>query len=334
MRVDATDYRRFAPWPLARGGHRQTLLGHWLRRRLRWELPTEDLLIDAGGEAGGAVRLLARASWQPEPRRPALVLVHGLQGSDASSYALATGLHAWRRGWHVVRLNLRGSGDAEAVCPLLYNAGLDSDLLATVRAVAPRAAGWATCGFSLGGNLALLMAARRAAELPPGLIASVGVSPPLDLAACADALERPSNRGYQWRFMSDLRDSYRRRQRLRPELYEAGLERGPRTIREWDHAITARYGGYQGADDYYARASAGPLLARLSTRALVLAAGDDPMIPGDAVSRWPLPPGDLVTRELLSTGGHVGFSAPTLAPASFWAAERVLAFLEACRARC
>jgi hypothetical protein len=259
------------------------------------------------------------------------VLIHGLQGSDASSYALATGLHAWRRGWHVVRLNLRGSGDAEALCPMLYNAGLDTDLLATVRAVAPRAAGWATCGFSLGGNLALLMAARRGGELPPGLIASVGVSPPLDLAACADALERRSNRPYQWRFLSDLREAYRRRQRLRPDIYEAGLERGPRTIREWDHAITARYGGFQSADDYYARSSAGPLLEGLSTPALILAASDDPMIPPRAVNRWPLPPGDRVCRELLETGGHVGFTAPTVAPAGFWAAERVLAFLDARR---
>lgn len=286
-------------------------------------------MIDAGRESGAAVRLLARASWQPEPRSPALVLVHGLLGDDSSSNVVAIGLHAWRRGWHVVRLNLRGSGDATALCPLLYNAGIDGDLLAAVRAVAPRASGWATCGFSLGGNLALLMAARRAAELPPGLVASVAVSPPLDLAACADALGRLSNRAYQRHFLMDLRAFYRRRQRLRPDLYRAGLERGPRTIREWDDAITAPYGGYASADDYYARSSAGPRLHGLSTPALVLAASDDPMIPTEAVGSWPLPPGGQVSRELLPTGGHVGFVGPTSAPAGFWAAERVMHYLEA-----
>jgi hypothetical protein len=231
----------------------------------------------------------------------------------------------------VVRLNQRGSGDAARLCPLLYNAGLDRDLLATVRALAPRVEGWAVCGFSLGGNLALLMAARHASELPPGLIASVAVSPPLDLAACADAIARPSNRGYQWRFMADLREAYRRRQRLVPDLYQPGLERTPRTIREWDHAITARYGGYASADDYYAQSSAGPRLAEITSPALILAAHDDPMIPRDAVERWPLPASGRVSREMLATGGHVGFTAPSAAPARFWAAERALAYLGARR---
>ena len=329
MCADEPGSRCFAPWPLTRGGHRQTLLGHWFRSRLRWTPPTSDLIIDVGREHGSDVRLLARASWQAEPRRPALVLVHGLLGDDGSTYSRALGLHAWRCGWHVVRLNLRGSGDAMALCPLLYNAGLDGDLLAAVRAVASRASAWAICGFSLGGNLALLMAARRAAALPPGLVASVAVSPPLDLAACADTIARRSNRVYEWRFMSDLRASYRSRRRLRPDLYPRGLEREPRTIREWDDAITARFGGYADADEYYAASSAGPLLAGLGTPALILAAMDDPMIPAHAVSRWALPPSGCVTRELLPTGGHVGFTASTSAPAHFWAAERVLDYLEA-----
>ena len=60
----------FRPPLLAVGGHRQTLLGFWYRRKLRWTLPVEDLVV----EAGDGIRLLLRASWQPGPRevRPAL----------------------------------------------------------------------------------------------------------------------------------------------------------------------------------------------------------------------------------------------------------------------
>jgi len=68
--------------------------------------------------------------------------------------------------------------------------------------------------------------------------------------------------------------------------------------------ITARYGGYASAAEYYARSSAGPLLAGLTTPALVLAAADDPMNPADAVSRWPLTPSGCVTRELHPTGAE------------------------------
>jgi predicted alpha/beta-fold hydrolase len=158
------------------------------------------------------------------------------------------------------------------------------------------------------------------------------VSPPLDLAACADALERPQNRLYQLYFMHNLREGYRVRQRLRPDLYAAGRERGLRTVRAYDDAITAPYGGHGSAAEYYARSSAGPWLMAITNPALILAADDDPMVPGASVARWPLPASGVVQRQMLPTGGHVGFVAPSAAPVQFWAAERVVAFLDASRA--
>jgi predicted alpha/beta-fold hydrolase len=51
------------------------------------------------------------------------------------------------------------------------------------------------------------------------------------------------------------------------------------------------------------------------------------MVPGDSITGWPLPASGVVTREVLPTGGHVGFVAPTAAPGHFWAAERAVDFL-------
>ncbi|HVO13094.1 MAG TPA: alpha/beta fold hydrolase [Vicinamibacteria bacterium] len=322
MRAAASQAFRPPRW--LRGGHRQTVVGHWLRRFTRWPLPCLDLTVDAGE----GVRLLLRASWQPGPRErhPALVVVHGLGGSDASSYAVSVGRLAFARGWHVLRMNMRGSGDGEALCPLLYNAGLDTDLLAVVDEVARRVPALAVVGFSLGANLALLMLGRLRGALPHGLVAAVAVSPPVDLAACADAVERPANRLYQHRFMGMLRDAYHRRHRARPDLFPAGLERGLHTVRQYDERITAPFGGYVNAADYYARASAGPWLAHVDRPTLLLAAEDDPMIPAASVTRWPL--SAAVAREITSTGGHVGFVGPTPAPGWFWAAERAMAFLQ------
>ena len=281
-------------------------------------------------EAGGDVRLLVRASWQPGPveARPAIVLVHGLSGCDESTHAVAAGEHAWARGWHVLRMNMRGAGASESLCARLYNAGLDGDLLAVLHAAARRVPRVAVAGFSLGAGLALLTAGRRGHDLPPQVVAVAGVSPPLDLAACADALDRPANRPYTMNFLRELSRSYRSRQRRLPDLYRAGLERGLRTIRAYDDVITAPYAGFRDAADYYAGSSAGPHLAHIGRTALVLAAADDPMIPVDSVTRWPLPASGRVCREILPTGGHVGFVAPTRAPAGFWAAERVMDFFE------
>ena len=40
--------RPFEPPWWTRGGHRQTILGFWYRRHLRWHLPTEDLIAESG----------------------------------------------------------------------------------------------------------------------------------------------------------------------------------------------------------------------------------------------------------------------------------------------
>jgi predicted alpha/beta-fold hydrolase len=254
------------------------------------------------------------------------VIVHGLGGSDSSAYVLSTGRLAFARGWHVVRMNMRGSGDGEELCPLFYNAGLDGDLLATVEAVAERVPRVAVAGFSLGANLTLLTAARQGRRLPGGLGAVVAVSPPLDLSACADALERQDNRPYQHYFMRMLTAAYRRRHDRRPDLFPADREAGLTTVRQYDDRITAPFGGYDGAADYYARSSAGPHLAAIARPALVLAAADDPMIPVESVGKWPTSPS--VRREITPSGGHVGFVARSTAPGWFWAPERALDFLE------
>ena len=185
----------------------------------------------------------------------------------------------------------------------------------------------AVVGFSLGANLALLALARGGDRLPAGLAAVVAVSPPLDLAACAEALERPSNRLYQSYFVRNLKAAYRRRQRLRPDLYEAGRERGLRTIREYDDVITAHYGGYASAEEYYRASSAGPRLARHHPAGPRAGRARRPDGPRRVRRALALPASGLVQREMTPTGGHVGFAAPTSAPGHFWAAERALAFV-------
>jgi predicted alpha/beta-fold hydrolase len=225
-------------------------------------------------------------------------------------------------------MNLRGAGDSEAIYPRLYNAGLDGDLSATVWALARESLHMGAAGFSLGGNLLLLLLSRRRRELPDALRAAVAVSAPVDLSACARALETPRNRLYQHYFMRSLKAAYSRLQRLGPEVYAEGRERDARTIREYDEVITAPYGGYRSADEYYARSSAGPGIRDIERPTLLLSAEDDPMVPDGSVRAWPVPASGVVEREILPTGGHMGFVAPTIAPGRFWAAERLLAFLE------
>ena len=323
----AAGVTEFHPPRFLRRGHVQTLVAYWSRHRLRWTLPTEDMVV----EAPGGIRLLLRATWQEDPAaRPTLVLVHGLGGCDRGTYSVSTGMMAWERGWNVVRMNMRGAGDSESLCARLYHAGLDTDMLAVLEAVAERTPRLAAVGFSLGANLVLLTMGRQVDRLPKGLFAGAGVSPPLDLAMCADALDRWDNFVYQRHYVRQLQQVYRRRQSLLPELYDRGRERDLRTIRDYDDVITAHYGGFRGAADYYERSSAGPYDADRPAGAPPRRR-QRPHDPGGSVTRWPLPASGLVRREIVRSGGHVGFLAPTSAPGGFWAGERVMEFLEEVR---
>jgi predicted alpha/beta-fold hydrolase len=224
-------------------------------------------------------------------------------------------------------MNMRGAGDSLDLCARLYHAGLDADVRAAASALVRITPRVALLGFSLGGNQALLALGRSAAELPEGVVAAAAVSPPVDLAACAGAIDLPANRIYQRYFMRSLRESYAERQRRLPHLYAVGRESGLRTVRQYDEAITAPYNGFASAVEYYAQSSAGPWLKEIRRPALILAAQDDPMVPAESVARWPLPEPGMVRREMPATGGHVGFVGRTDAPGRFWAAERVMRFL-------
>lgn len=269
-----------------------------------------------------------RASWQPDAEaRPALLLVHGLEGSDAARYMLATGILAYRAGYHVIRMNMRGCGDSLELCPRLYNAGLTTDLVAVFDWLAGRVPRFAVGGFSLGAGLTLLTLARERKRLPTACAGAVAVCPPLDMSLCADALELRKNWIYQFRFTRSLCRSYRARQLLSPERHEKGRERGIKSLRQFDDVVTAHYGGYSDAEDYYRTVSAGPRLEKIDRPTLVLGTDNDPFIPYDSIAHWPH--SEHVRVEIVEGAGHVGFLGSSKAPRLFWAADRMLAFLQA-----
>ena len=93
------------------------------------------------------------------------------------------------------------------------------------------------------------------------------------------------------------------------ELSEAQRRavREARTIYAFDDRVVAPRGGFDGAEDYYRRCSAGRFLADIEVPTLVVHAGDDPWIPISAywAVDWQANP-NLVPL-LPASGGHVGF---------------------------
>src|SRR5947209_8074884 len=102
----------------------------------------------------------------------------------------------------------------------------------------------------MGGNLVAKMAGELAAAAPPALRAVCAVCPAIDLATCADALERWDNYPYQRHFVSSLMSHYSRKQKLFPWLYSTNGLPPVHTVRQFDDFIIAPRFGYRDAQDY------------------------------------------------------------------------------------
>lgn len=281
---------------------------------------------DARLSVAPGVELLLRVHWQPVPA-PALLLVHGLEGDSDVGYMRTMADKAWRRGWHAVRMNVRGCGASEPGCQTLYNSGLSADLAAAADWLhrQPAVTALAICGFSMGGNTVLKYLGEAGADAPPKLRAAAAVSACLDLSACADAVHRPGCRIYEERFLRKLRARVRRLEARWPDHLPLDQLSAIRSIRDYDDRIMAPRFGYRNAADYYHRASAARVLARITRPTLVLHAEDDPFIVITPESRRILAANPRIRFVPTRYGGHCAFLNPhALEEDSFWAENRVL----------
>lgn len=287
-----------------RGRHAQTVWGSLFRlpirlplRHERWELPDGDF-ID--------VELLAAA----RPDAPVVVVCHGLEGSSKAGYVRGLVRELGARSLGAVAVNFRGCSGEPNRLARFYHSGDTGDLAFVVdrlRAAQPgRALGLA--GFSLGGNVVAKYLGERGDAVAPEVRAAAVVSVPFDLALCARNLDGPSlmARVYRERFLRRLRKKVAHKARAHAAL-PVEKARAARTFRQWDHDVTAPLHGFASAEDYWTRASAGPLLPSVRRPLLVLAAEDDPFVPPEALPRAAAAANPLLRLEISRQGGHVAF---------------------------
>lgn len=307
-----------------RRGHLQTLISHFLTREVVLP-PSEPRLFRVADQ----VQVRCDCHWQPD-RRSALttLLVHGLEGSSSSQYIVGTANKAWVAGMNVVRMNVRGCGGTDALGASLYHSGLSSDVGEIVRDLIASEAlpRLAIAGFSMGGNMVLKLAGEWGGDAPPQVKAVAAVSPGMDLSASADALHLPANRIYEFRFLLSLWRSLRRKARLFPHQYQKPSLRCLRSIRDFDDVVTAPAFGFQGAEDYYTRASATALVGRIGMPTLVIHASDDPFVRLLPSTTAALRANPNITLLETAYGGHCGFLAEPNGYDGRWAERQIINF--------
>lgn len=297
----------------------------WARRRTFPRLPeAEAVYFDTAGDA----RVLAHCNWQPDRQQaPALLLLHGLEGSSSAHYMRGLADKAYAAGFNVVRLNQRNCGGTEALSRGVYHSGLTADPLFVLRYLADELGLRAVvvAGYSLGGNLTLKLAGDAGEASPPALKAVCAVSPTLDLALCVDALERRANVLYQWNFMRNLRGRMRRKAALFPDLYDVRRLAGVHTVRRFDDVFTAPMSGFGTADRYYHEASSLRVIRDIRVPTLIVAARNDPFVPPGQFERPEVTGNPCVEVLLTDEGGHCAFvSEPSDGSDGYWAEDIVV----------
>jgi predicted alpha/beta-fold hydrolase len=276
-------------------------------------------------------RVLAHCHWQPDvSARPALVALHGLEGSSSAHYMRGLAAKAFARGFSVVLLNQRNCGGTEALSEGLYHSGLTADAAHVIARIADEGINRVVvAGYSLGGNLALKLAGDYGDAPPRSLKGVCAVSPVMELAECVRALERRQNFVYQWNFVRMLKARMRRKAALYPHRFPLDRLEEVRTVRAFDEYFTAPHFSFQGASDYYFRASAMRVIDRIRLPALIITAEDDPFVPSQPFHDPRVRTNPHLNVIVTKHGGHCGFAAEANGDDDgYWAETRIVDFAQ------
>lgn len=319
----------FVPRRRLRNGHVMTIYA-WGRPRRFPNLPApSDRLFRVAPDT----RVLAHCHWQPDrASRPALLALHGLEGSSSAHYMRGLAAKAFAAGFNVLLLNQRNCGGTEHLSAGLYHSGLTADADHVIRELSQEDGirNVIVAGYSLGGNLALKLAGDYGDAPPAELRGVCAVSPVMELEACVTALERRQNIVYQWNFVRGLKARMRRKAARHPGRFPLDPLRGIRTVRDFDEVYTAPHFGFRDAHDYYHRASAMRVVDRIRVPALVITAEDDPFVPAESF-RDPRVTGNPHLRVIVTRyGGHCAFvGGPMNGDDGYWAESAIVEFATA-----
>jgi predicted alpha/beta-fold hydrolase len=327
VKVMPAEIPEFEPHAWLRTGHLQTMVGPFLRRKFVLP-PSEERLFRVDDET----QLKGMCHWQPGKRldAPVIVIVHGLEGSCDSKYAIGIADKAYQRGFHAVRMNQRNCGGTELLTPTLYNSGMSGDYRAILMELIEKDGFDQVffAGYSMGGNLVTKMAGEFGDSGPKQLRGVAVVCPALNLSACADALEKRENCLYQRHFVKGLLARYRRKAELFPKHYSKNGFGRVRTVREFDDKITAPAFGYKDAQEYYEAAGAKRVIGQVKVPVLMMTAQDDPFVPYHVFQRARVSENPLVRFVAPKQGGHCGFISKWEGAERFWAEERIAEFCQ------
>ncbi len=253
-----------------------------------------------------------------------VLLLHGLEGSVNSPYAVAAIKELQANGFQVVFMHFRGCSDEPNRLSCSYHSGHTSDLQEVLHHITKQSGQpvHTVIGYSLGGNVLLKWLGEQGKQQLVNR--AIAVSVPFVLSDAAKRMSHGLSKFYEYILLRRLRLSYQ-------EKFSKLLS--PLTVNvnqltsfyQFDDQVTAPLNGFSSGDDYYTRSSSRQYLQNIQTNTLIIHAKDDPfMYPKTIPTEAELSPS--ITLELTENGGHVGFIGGTIKP-NRWLEGRLLEFI-------
>ncbi|TQV89097.1 hydrolase [Aliikangiella coralliicola] len=290
----------FRPGWWIKNRHMQTIWGAVFRslprlpqmRRMRLELNDGDFIDVDIHERAGAESVL---------------ILHGLEGSIDSHYMRGIVSTLAKSGKQVAVMHFRGcSGESNRLLSS-YHSGISDDLQLVIELLTDRKISVDyLVGFSLGGNVLLKWLGEN--HQKHSVRAAAAVSVPMLLNECANAIDQGFSKVYSGRLLKTLKEKTRQKK----QVFNGAVSLDMNEIKklnsfwEFDHKVTAPLHGFNGASDYYSKASSRQFLKSISIPTLIIHAKDDPFM-----NEKVIPEADELSSsvqfELSANGGHVGF---------------------------
>ena len=316
----------FQPSFCLKNRHIQTLYASFFRKDIPLGYHTEEFTLSDGD----FLDIYYTKELLPDDTDAVAVIFHGLAGSYKSPYVQGISHELQQHRIAPVVMHYRSTSGRDNRCPQTYHSGKTDDALEFLESIKKRYPDKKLfcIGYSLGANMLF----KLLGELQHNsfIDAAVGVSAPMDLALCADAVNKGFARIYQEHLLRELRRSLELKYQKHDMYKLIGLKKEEipklKSFWEFDEAYTAKIHGFSSVNDYYYKCSSKRFVDKIATPTLLLHAKDDPFMSPDVI-----PTQDQVSKsvelEIYKHGGHVGFIDGSLIKVHYWLEQRICNYL-------
>ena len=259
------------------------------------------------------------------------LLIHGLEGSSASTYMTAAANHLNETGIDTVCFNLRSCSGEDNLQLSTYHSGKTEDVDFVVRYLLENYEyeNIIIVGFSLGGNLTLKYLGEYQQTLSPKIKGAIAISVPVDITTAEKEMDKLKNKLYVEIFFKTLKNKILEKAFKFPE-YNLDKDRlfKATKFKHLEILYTVPVFGFKSPEDYWKKASSKPYLVKIDRPTLLINAKDDTFLSPECYPIKEAMQSNYFFLETPEYGGHVGFITSFKQQENKWLEQRITRFIE------